>query len=315
MERNAALYDLFMEAAGAVYTATSQLQARNPPPAPPLLLQLRAGLAESPGWFLAQAAEFDPEPLTVELLRVRDIYASERIVAALLELMAGERWIERNSSGAYHLTAFGRTILQQRRTMRAELLEAITPLPAKQLDRLARLMQRLIAASLQSPEPPGVWCLVHSRRRAPMPAAPPLVQLMHYFDDINAFRDDAHMAAWQPFELAGYAWEAFTLICTGEASTSAQVSIQLAHRGYSPTDYNAALEQLVQREWLSLGSAQTYRITAAGRAAHAHAEQLTNGYFYQPWEALTDEEIEEMYTLLCQLRDSPLEAQLPSSHA
>ncbi|KPV46481.1 hypothetical protein SE17_43265, partial [Kouleothrix aurantiaca] len=108
MDKNAALYDLFMDAAGAIYTA---LAAAAPPTPAPVLLQLRAGLAESAGWFLVQASEFAPEPLTVELLRVRDIYASERIVAALLELMAGEGWLERDAAGRYALAEAERELL------------------------------------------------------------------------------------------------------------------------------------------------------------------------------------------------------------
>ena len=61
MEKNAALYDLFMDAAGAIYTA---LAGAAPPKPAPVLLQLRAGLAESPGWFLVQASEFGPGTLS-----------------------------------------------------------------------------------------------------------------------------------------------------------------------------------------------------------------------------------------------------------
>src|SRR5215213_3454390 len=104
---DATFYNLLMEAFDAIYSAGS---ARIPTPGEPepAILQLRAGLAESPGWFLIQAAEFDPEPLTVTNLRVRDIYASERIVQALLDLMASEGWLDRSAQDAYALTAKGR---------------------------------------------------------------------------------------------------------------------------------------------------------------------------------------------------------------
>src|SRR5688572_20893176 len=92
---DAAFYDLLMEAAGAIYTTLAAARRRDPNAAAlPPILQLRGGLAESPGWFLLQAAEFEPEPLTVAGLRVRDIYASERIVGALLDLMASEGWFD-----------------------------------------------------------------------------------------------------------------------------------------------------------------------------------------------------------------------------
>src|SRR5215212_4932003 len=109
-----------MEAFDALYSAGS-VHARTPEQPVPAILQLRAGRAESPSWFLIQAAEFDPEPLTVANLRVRDVYASERIVQALLELMASEGWFDRSAQDTYALTAKGRVVLQRRLQRRREL--------------------------------------------------------------------------------------------------------------------------------------------------------------------------------------------------
>src|SRR5262245_38947063 len=96
---NADFYDLMMATFNALFGAiaavrTQTAASQDLPPLNPLL-QLRRGLAESPAWFLVQALEFDPEPLSVANLRVRDIYASEGIVQALLELMASENWFDR----------------------------------------------------------------------------------------------------------------------------------------------------------------------------------------------------------------------------
>jgi hypothetical protein len=300
MEKNAALYDLFMDAAGAIYTA---LAAAAPPTPAPVLLQLRAGLAESAGWFLVQASEFAPEPLTVELLRVRDIYASERIVAALLELMAGEGWLERDAAGRYALAEGGRALLATRRAARAAVLAETMLLPHSELARLRALLEKLIDASLGSPSPPGTWCLAHSRRRAPPAGAPPLMHTLQFFDDINAFRDDAHMAAWRHFGLAGYAWEAFALLCGGAAQNATQVAGQLQHRGYSRAEFAAALEELAERGWLERDG-DGYLPTETGLAAHRSAERLTDLYFFRPWEMLSAEETEGLYNLLCRLRDS-----------
>jgi hypothetical protein len=110
------LYDLMMETSGAISSAIlARLRASDDFVAPPLLLQLRAGFAESPGWFLVQATEFEPQPLTVANLRVRDVYGSERLVQALLELMASEGWLDRTNSEQYSLTEAGRAIIEHSR--------------------------------------------------------------------------------------------------------------------------------------------------------------------------------------------------------
>jgi hypothetical protein len=186
---DAEFYNLLMEAFDALYSAASDGATVEPAPA---ILQLRAGRAESPGWFLTQAAEFDPEPLSVENLRVRDVYASERIVLALLDLMASEGWLDRSAQGAYALTAKGRAVLQQRAQRRRELTAGVGPLPASNIERIADLLGQLIDASLAAPVPPGSWCLAHSRRRAPANGEPALVRVAQYFSDFYAFRDDAH---------------------------------------------------------------------------------------------------------------------------
>jgi hypothetical protein len=297
---NVEFYNLLMEAFDALYSAGSA-RAGAPEQPPPAILQLRAGRAESPGWFLIQAAEFDPEPLTVENLRVRDVYASERIVQALLELMASEEWLDRSAHDAYSLTTKGRAVLQRRLQRRQELADVILPLPADDVNRIAMLLGQLIDASLAAPVPPGSWCLAHSRRRAPAHDEPALVRIAQYFSDFNAFRDDAHMAAWQSLQLDGFVWEAFALVCGGEADSAASLFEQLAYRGYSCGEYAAALETLTRRGWLEPAArAGAYRVTAAGRAARALAERLTDSYFYAPWSCLAEAQIEELRALLLQ---------------
>ena len=63
-------YDLLMEASGALYRAAARhLAALSNAAPPPPTFQIQAGRAESPRWFLLQATEFAPEPLTVANLR------------------------------------------------------------------------------------------------------------------------------------------------------------------------------------------------------------------------------------------------------
>jgi hypothetical protein len=299
-------YDLTQEVASAIFGAMRAVQARSgePPEPSPALLQVRRGYAESPAWFLVQAAEFDPQPLTVANLRVRDVYASERIVAALLELMASEGWLDRDAAGAYQLTAAGRAQYQRLRPRQHALIAALDPPPDAQADQLAELLGRVIAAGLESADPPGTWCLAHSRRRAPAADASALTQIFHYSEDINALRDDAHMAAWQPSGLEGYEWEAFTQVCEGQATTAAMLFEQLNYRGYSRSEYADALAKLAQRGWLGQsGDAGAYQVTEAGRLMRADIEVLTDQYFFAPWASLADDELTMAHNLLIRLRD------------
>src|SRR5688572_30157658 len=173
------LYNLMMDTFGALSGAVAARRAQGATQETlPPLIQLRRGLAEAPAWFLTQALEFEPEPLSVANLRVRDIYASESIVQALLELMASEKWFDRvkdteQAQAVYTLTEAGRAAVHTLRAGSREIMATLEPLPATEIAHLESLLLRLIEASLNSPNPPGVWCLAHSRRRAPDPQAAP----------------------------------------------------------------------------------------------------------------------------------------------
>lgn len=298
MQKTAAFYDTLMQGYGPLFSAAKpQLEALQPLP----IFQVRRGLAESPGWFMIQAVEFDPEPLTVDGLRVRDIYASESIVHALLELLAGEKWFDRVGY-AYHLTKAGR---EQATTINQRLWEPLskaTPTIKTDVQRLATLMRRTLDASLQSATPSATWCLRYSCRRRPPQDAAALVQIYHYLSDYNAFRDDAHMAAWQPLGVQGYQWEAFSLVLAGKAEDADDLFDQLAYRGYARLDYQAALDNLVERGWLVVNEG-CYQLTETGRATHQQVETLTDSAFYGPWVCLDETETQELETLLTAFSD------------
>ena len=303
MNLNAAFYDDIQNTAMPFYKAMMAVQQQQENrPDPPPLLTIRRGYAESPAWYMIQAAEFDPEPLTVAKLRVRDTYASESLALALLEMMASEKWLDR-CGDEYHLTEAGREVMVQLKTRTTSLLQDVVVPENVDVARLESLLQRVIVASLQCPTPPGNWCLSYSNRRAPDEDAPLLARLLHFVSDFNAFRDDAHMAAWQPLGVAGYEWESFSWVVNGGANTAVSLFDNLAYRGYSQSDFAAALHNLTERGWLTQDG-DGYSLTDAGRAVHAKVERLTDDYFYTPWhEALSEAEIAETIELLRVLRE------------
>ena len=158
MYRGVDFYNMTQSLAGGMWGAMAKVRQNSDAPAPeppPLLLQLRGGYAESPGWYLVQALEFDPEPINVANLRVRDIYASEGVAAALLEMMRSEGWLQRQGDGLV-MTEAGRELITGRLQRTNTLLNQI-PLDDWQAktERLESLLGRIIAASLQADDPPG----------------------------------------------------------------------------------------------------------------------------------------------------------------
>ncbi|NWF68351.1 MAG: hypothetical protein HXY40_04635 [Chloroflexi bacterium] len=299
--KDAKLYNLTQETQAALYGAALAARQKQglPPFEPPLLLQVRRGYAESPGWFLVQAAEFDPEALTVDKLRVRHVYANQRLMQALLELMASEKWLD-VVGDEYSLTAAGRAVIAATRERTRTLLADFTPLPRAEIERLESLLRRVIESSLNCPEPPKNWSLRYSRRRAPGSAAPAVHKLFHHFSDLNAYRDDAHLAAFLPHRVAGYVWEAFAYVCAGTRTAEALYD-QLAYRGHARCEYAEALHVLAARGWVHATDGG-YVPSEAGLTARQKVEQLTDDYFYAGWSCLGEAEFEETAALLHKLK-------------
>lgn len=313
MQKNSQLYDLTQNAQGAIFRAafqnylTSLEEEGKDRPTLPQILQLRGGYAESPGWIMVQVAEFLPEPLTVEKFRRRAVYSAPRLIQGFLELLASEKYLDRIGDD-YHVTDAGREVIEAMTLRRTAILTGFEPLPKSDLDRLENLMRRVIDASLQSSDPPGTWCLEHSRNRAPSDSTPALIKIARYCADLNAFRDDAHMAAYKPHNVDGRTWEAFNQVHQGNAKTAEDLFELLAYRGFSRKEWSRSLTDLVERGWLQ-ELAGNHTVTDLGMTIFAAVETQTDAFFYAPWDTLSDPEFAELCQLLQRLHDRSLQGE------
>ena len=121
-------------------------------------------------------------------------------------------------------------------------------------------------------------------------------------DDLNAFRDDAHVAAWKPSGVDGHTWEVLTLVWNGEANTADKLVERLPYRQYSKGDYHKTLLYLVQKGWIEEGP-DGYLVTEEGKKIRDQAEVDTDAIYFGPWKALADGEINRIGALLSELRD------------
>lgn len=270
------------------------------------ILQLRRGFAESPAWVMVQVVEFLPEPLTVEKFRVRAVYSAPGLVRAILELLASEKWLDRRGDD-YHLTDAGRRVIDRLKERQQQLLASFMPVDSVMLDRAENLARRVIDASMEGENPPGAWCIQHSRSRDPGNSASVVHRLVQYGADFNAFRDDAHMVAYRPFEVEGHVWEAFSFVFRGEAHDADSLFDTLSHRGFSRLEWDAALANLENRGWIR-ATVGGLEVTVSGREVWKEVEQKTNMYFFNPWLVLSADERNELIELMRQICDSCLAA-------
>lgn len=253
------------------------------------------------GWMLVEPG-VAPVPISAESLALRGPYTAMSLNAERLAESARLGLLTPAGSGEYYLTEAGLAATRRIFGAAYAAMAPLHPLPEAGLQRLAGLLQRLVEAVQAAPEPPGKWSFRLSRRIDPGRDVPALVWIDQYLSDLNAYRDDSHLAAWRPYNISGATWEAFTRVWRGTARTPDEVYEQLAFRGHPRTTYAAALNDLVLRGWLETDG-DGYRMTAAGLTVRQEAEAATDRHFYAPWSCLSAQELDELRALLTGVLD------------
>ncbi len=250
-----------------------------------------AGLNE-PGWTLLLRAHLAaPRPLSAAWLGALNPTINPWTYEAGLQHLAAVGLLG-SEAGAYPLTPAGRAALGPILDAVYGTLRALGPLDASALGPLAKLLQSVVSGSLVAPEPPGKVQLRLSHRLAAETPPLPLAAIDQALADLAAYRDDAHLAAWQMHAVSGPAWDVVGSLWPGPAATLAEVFFKLARRGWPRDAYARAVQELVTRGWVS--ETEPYALTPQGRAVRERAEAQTNTYFFAPWRALGTEALGEL---------------------
>jgi ribosomal protein S19E (S16A) len=279
---------------GAMYTLTR-------PSVSPLIEN--AGI-EKPGHAnLLLLASVFKEPVTAKIMRQRSPYSALSRYQEGFAVLKDMGLITGDENG-YTLTENGRSLVNNILEAFHAHLAAIQPtlidnMPLDDWNRLAELLERLDRSLLNAGDPPGTWCIDHVQG-LPMPDEPvALDRIDKVLDDINAFRDDAHIAAFKPYKVKGHTWELFTDLWREEVTNPAEMAEKHEGRGYAEADYQQALLDLLKRGWVEEAEAGKYVVTENGRFIREEAEAQTDAYFYLPWGRLLPDS-EELHTLLNQ---------------
>lgn len=249
---------------------------------------------------MLQAAGFDPEPVSSQAICRRRPYANPSVYDEPLAQLAEKGLLAGDGDGDYYLTENGRSTLTRfLDTFRSHLGTVETDLD---LERLVTLLNRIINACLNAPEPPGAAAVTLSHKLMPAGDAPALAKIDQLLDDLNAFRDDAHLATFATHDISGQGWELFTFLWRGDAANAAEMAEKAGFRGHDKAAYAAALDDLVGRGWVK-ADGDNFVLTAAGKEIREAAEVQTDRYFYLPWTALSLAETEELRTLMTGLNE------------
>ena len=163
-------------------------------------------------WGLLLAAiAFEPESVSPAQLLVRSPYTSPEKYLSRLHSLAEGGYLVESGQGEFMLSERGKkAALQFIHDVRVAMAEA-DPLPKAKTMKVCETLDALVAACLNTPQPPDTWSIRHSFRLMPE-KDPPLPYLEQAFSCLSAYRDDAHLAAWQESGLSATELEVLTVL-------------------------------------------------------------------------------------------------------
>jgi DNA-binding PadR family transcriptional regulator len=242
----------------------------------------------------------DPRPMTAAVLQERNPYTAEQTMHEQLAGASENGVLTAVADNTYQLTEKGRKFAQSVAASAKKAAHDLTRTPVEESEKLVLLLRRLVAASLAAPELDKA-CLQRSRRFELGVDAPVVERLRRALNDLAAFRDDVHIAAWRAYDIAGHEWEAFShihgeYVFGDQVSTAAGLAEKLGFRGYDEAAYEQALQKIAKRGWLTAAD-DAYHVTAEGEQVRLAVEEETDRLFYAPWD-LSPTELDEVKTLM-----------------
>src|SRR5438552_5208143 len=155
-------------------------------------------------------------------LRSRYIYSTRDLLAAPLSVLKEKGLVLEDKEGRLVLSPQARQAVERLHEAARARLAEMRPLPAQELEVLARQLERAVDGVMHDPvlaPSPGTH-LAASRSLATFgPDAPAMVRIEQAIYDLWITRDDAHIRAWRDADMEGPPMQVLSLIWSGEATT------------------------------------------------------------------------------------------------
>jgi len=251
-------------------------------------------------YLLVAIPAFAPKAVSVEMLNIRSPYTASEHYHALLQELTLADMLSEEPQGQYRINPQGLNALKETLAGVYQVLGEIRSFPLiKQMDLASRL-KVLSDTCLNAPDPPGTWCIRHVRRLDPGSRVPMFARIDQFLSELQAFRDDAHLAAWRGIESNGHAWEILSYLWVRREETSEVIFEVLKKRGHPHEHSEHAVELLLRRGWITREE-DLLRITTFGTEIRQTAENTTERYFLAPFSKISAVEMEGTTTLLEEL--------------
>ena len=257
---------------------------------------LEYGLAPRMWGLLLAVLTFEPEVVTPAHLMVRNPYTSADAYLRRLGEATSDGFLEEVEAGIFHLTEKGRSTTLHLAIVGREAMADSDPLSVSESTELRSLLNQLVQSSLDTSPPPDTWSIHLSCKLLPE-LDPPMPYIEQLFSALAAYRDDAHLSAWQMTGLSATALETLTLLWRREVNSLDSLCARLERRGHPCQVYQRVLDELRGHSLIG-GTDTSLWVSGAGRVFRNQVENDTDQFFFSPWSILDKPSTNRLAALL-----------------
>ena len=251
------------------------------------------------------AFSLSPKSLNADTYRKRTPYNNPAAVEEILAGAVEADYLKPDGKGGYLVSEKGSAAIKTVHNSFYDHINQVNQFPEDKFKDLTALLKKLVDAVNKADHLNEKISFEISHFGHPEVENGTLAQVDQLLDDLNAFRDDAHIAAWKPVGVSGHTWEALSFVWNGEANTVEKLVERLPFRNYIAEDYAQTLDDLTQRGWIESGP-EGYIVTEEGKKIRDDAETDTDTNYFAPWKKLSDDELKQLGDLLTRLKKTNL---------
>ena len=245
------------------------------------------------------AFQLQPQGLTKELLLRRNPYINPREREEVL-IDATKIGYLLQDGEIFTISEKGKTVITDIHQKFYDTINQFDHFPADKMKSLASILEVLVNSVTKTALSDGLLCFDCSQK-GHLPVDPgSLAHVDQLLDDLNAFRDDAHISAWKSTGLDGHTLEVLTMVWNADANSPDKLVERMPYRSYQVEDYQATLNKLEDKGWVKQGK-DGFEVTDEGKKVRDQIEDATNANYFAPWSALTKDDLAILESTLTEL--------------
>jgi len=240
---------------------------------------------------------FEPNPVSPAILNIRSPYTAPEHYRSILEKLASEGLLKSVGADQFRITERGLEALKEILNAIYNTMAGLQSFSVTKMMDLASRLKELADACMGAPDPPGIWCIQHERRKDPGSGSPMMARIDQFLSELLAFRDDANLAAWRRYKCSGHTWEVLTLLWVEQESSVEEINRALQRRGFSVEQTEETVDKLLKREWLRQLNGRL-RISPIGAEIRHTAEMTTDRFYLERFSCFSGLELARTLELI-----------------